>query len=120
MIGIQDYRDIHHKLKMEMPKFKKYFPLITSILVVLMLSSCAINLVKSDQANQALRVFLEQSAQGEYDTATTQYAGGYVKLVGLNPDLNANNHAAQSQFEYRVVEGDDGQFQVLDMPVYIP
>jgi hypothetical protein len=25
-----------------------------------------------------------------------------------------------SQFEYRVVKGDDGQFRVLDMPVYVP
>jgi len=26
----------------------------------------------------------------------------------------------QSQFEYRVAEGEDGHFRVLDVPIYVP
>ena len=157
---------------------KKHFRLITSILVVLLLSSCATSTGKKDQAQQALRDFFEHLAQGEYEAAAAQYAGSYETLVSFNPDLDPDDHVAlwqsgcqfnglqcltvrtatfttladsgeyiftvefnahdgslfvlgaccgeepvtpsQSQFEYRVVEGEDGQYLVLDMPVYIP
>jgi len=158
--------------------FKKYFTLIASILAVLLLGSCATNAKKQDQAHQALQVFFERLAQGEYEAAAAQYAGSYETLVSFNPDLDPNDHTAlwqsgcqvnglqcltvrtatfkevneaggyiftvefnaqdgslfelgaccgeepttqpQSQFEYRVVEGGDGQFLVLDLPVYMP
>ena len=106
------------------------------------------------------------------------YGGSYEILVGYNPDLNPDDHAAllqngcllngfqclsmrtvtfkeitpkgeyiftaefnnpdgslfelgaccgetpttppQVQFEYRVMEGGDGNFAVLDLPVYVP
>jgi len=158
--------------------FKKHFTLITSIFAVLVLSSCATSTGKEDQAHQALRVFFERLAQGEYEAAAAQYAGSYETLVSFNPGLDPDDHVAlwqsgcqvnglqcltvrtatfnvmagpglyiftvefnahdgslfvlgaccgedpttpsQSQFEYRVVEGEDGQFLVLDMPVYVP
>lgn len=157
---------------------KKHFTLITSILAVLLLSSCATSTGKKDQAHQALRDFFEHLAQGEYEAAAAQYAGSYETLVSFNPDLDPDDHFAlwqsgcqinslqcltvrratfnvmadsgeyiftvefnahdgslfilgaccgeepvtpsQSQFEYRVVEGEDGQYRVLDMPVYVP
>ena len=158
--------------------FKKHFTLITSILTVLLLSSCATSTGKKDQAHQALQDFFEHLAQGEYEAAAAQYAGSYETLVSFNPDLDPDDHVAlwqsgcqinglqclavrratfnvmadsgeyfftvefnahdgslfvlgaccgeepvtpyQSQFEYRVVEGEDGQYRVLDMPVYVP
>ena len=158
--------------------FKKYFTLIINILVVLLLGSCATNTGKQEQAHQALRVFFERLAEGEYEAAVALYGGSYETLVSFNPALNPNDQAAlwqsgcqvnglqcltvrtaifkevsdtgeyifiiefnahdgslfvldaccgenpttppQSQFEYRVVEGGDGQFRVLDLPVYIP
>ncbi len=158
--------------------FKKCLTLITSILVVLLLGSCATNTGKQEKAQQALRVFFERLAGGEYEAAVAQYGGSYETLVSFNPALNPDDQAAlwqsgcqvnglqcltvrtaifaevsdtgeyiftiefnthdgslfvldgccgenpntppQSQFEYRVVEGGDGQFRVLDLPVYIP
>lgn len=158
--------------------FTKYVRFISSTLVVLLLSSCATNTVKRDQAQQSLRVFFERLAQGEYEAAAEQYAGSYEILVSFNPDLDPDDHAAlwqrgcqvnglqcltirtatfkevseasdyifivefnnldgslfelgaccgenpttplQSQFEYRVIEGEDGQFRVPDMPIYVP
>jgi hypothetical protein len=158
--------------------FKKYFTLIINILVVLLLGSCASNTGKQEQAHQALQVFFERLAGGEYEAAVALYDGSYETLVSFNPALNPNDQAAlwqsgcevnglqcltihaatfkelsntgeyiftiefnahdgslfvldaccgenptkppQSQFEYRVVEGWDGQFRVLDLPVYIP
>jgi len=156
--------------------FKKYFTLITSISAVLLLSACATNTGKKEQAQQALRVFFKRLAQGDYEAAA-QYAGSYETLVSFNPDLDPDDCAflwqsgrqvkglqcltvrtatfnevtdpgeyifavefnaqdgslfvlsaccggeptslPQSQFEYRVVEGGDRQFQVLDLPIYI-
>lgn len=158
--------------------FKNNFTLFTSILIALLLSSCATNTVKKDQAHQALEDFFERLAEGEYEAAAAQYGGSYKTLVSFNPDMDPNDHAAlwqsgcqvnglqcltirtatfnevtdigeyiftvefktqdgslfelgaccgedpttppQFQFEYRVVEGGDGQFRVLDMPVYVP
>jgi len=158
--------------------FKKYFTLITSIWVVLLLGSCATNTGKQEQAHQALKAFFERLAGGEYEAAVALYDGSYETLVSFNPDLSPNDQAAlwqsgcqvnglqcrtvrnalfkeisitgeyifttefnahdgslfvldaccgenpttppQSQFEYRVVEGMDGQFRVVDLPVYIP
>ncbi len=158
--------------------FNKHITLITSILVVLLLSSCVTSTGKKDQAHQALRDFFEHLAQGEYEASAAQYAGSYETLVSFNPDLDPDDHVAlwqsgcqinglqcltvrratfnemaesgeyiftvefnahdgslfalgaccgeepvtmsQSQFEYRVVEGEDGQYRVLDMPVYVP
>lgn len=157
---------------------KNYYTLITSILVVLLLGSCATNTGKQEQAQQALHVFFERLAGGEYEAAVAQYGGSYEILVSFNPALNPDDKAAlwqsgcqvnglqcltirtaifkevsdtgeyiftiefnaldgslfvfdaccgenlttppQSQFEYRVVEGGDGQFRVLDLPVYTP
>ena len=157
---------------------KNYYTLITSILVVLLLGSCATNTGKREQAHQALQVFFERLAGGEYEAAVAQYGGNYETLVSFNPDLDPDDHAAlwqsgckvnglqcltihaatftelsdageyiftiefnahdgslfildaccggnptkppQSQFEFRVAEGGDGQFRVVDMPVYIP
>jgi len=158
--------------------YLKHVHLITNILVVLLLNSCATNNGKIDQAYQALQIFFDHLDQGEYEKATAQYAGSYGTLVSFNPDLDPDDHAAlwqsgcqvnglqcltirkatfkevseggeyifivefnnldgslfelgaccgenptaspQSQFEYRVVEEEDGQFRVLDMPVYVP
>jgi len=58
-------------------------------------------------------------------------AGEYLFTVEFNGhegilfefDACCGEHPAtppQSQFVYRVVEGEDGQFRVLDMPVYVP
>lgn len=58
-------------------------------------------------------------------------AGEYIFTVEFNGrdqilfelDTCCGEHPAtlpQSQFDYRVVEGEDGQFRVLDMPVYVP
>jgi len=158
--------------------FKNFFPLITSILVVLLLGSCAKNSGKQEEAQQALQVFFERLAGGEYEAAVAQYGGSYEILISFNPTLNPADKAAlwqsgcqinglqcltvrtaifkessntgeyiftiefnardgslfvldaccgenpttppQSQFEYRVGEGEDGQFRVLDLPVYTP
>ena len=158
--------------------FKKFFTLITSILVVLLLGSCATNSGKQEEAQQALQVFFERLAGGEYEAAVAQYGGSYETLVSFNPALNPDDKAAlwqsgcqvnglqcltvrtaifkelsdtgeyiftiefnahdgslfildaccgekstmppQSQFEYRVVGGEDGQFLVLDLPIYTP
>jgi len=158
--------------------FKKYFTLITCILNILLVSSCATNLEKQDQALQTLQSFFNELAQGQYEVATTHYDGSYETLVTFNPELNPEDHATlwqsgcqmnglkcltvrsatfkevndagefvfivefsdidgnlfklgaccgeepstqtQSQFDYRVVEGEDGQFRVLDLPIYMP
>ena len=58
-------------------------------------------------------------------------ADGYIFTVEFNTNSGALFELgaccgeepatpSQSQFEYRVVEGEDGQFRVLDMPVYVP
>jgi hypothetical protein len=157
---------------------KNNFTLITSILVVRLLGSCATNTGKQEQAQQALQVFFERLAGGEYEAAVAQYGGSYETLVSFNPALNPDDKAAlwqsgcqmnglqcltirtaifqevsdtgeyiftiefnaldgslfilgpccgenptinpKSQFEYRVMKGGDGQFRILDLPVYIP
>lgn len=158
--------------------FKKYPILITSVVVVLLLNSCVTKAAKTEQAQQALQIFFEQLAQGEYAAAADRYAGSYETLVTFNPDLDPNDYPTLwrygcqmnglqcltvrtatlnevtdtgeyvftvefntpdgnrfelgaccgeepttpplYQFEYRVVEGGDGQFRVLDLPVYMP
>jgi hypothetical protein len=158
--------------------FKNYFTLIKSILVVLLLGSCATNAGKQEQAHQALQVFFERLAGCEYEAAVALFGGSCETLVSFNPALNLDDQAAlwqsgcqvnslqcltvrtafftevsdtgeyiftiefnahdgslfvldgccgenpttppQSQFEYRVVEGGDGRFRVLDLSVYIP
>ena len=164
--------------KRSMIMFKKDFILITIILAILLVGSCATNSEKQDQALQVLQGFFEKLAQNEYDMAVAQYAGSYEILVSFNPDLDPDDYVAlwqsgcqlnglkcltirsatftrvneagefvfivefnapvgslfvlgaccgeepvtpsQSQFEYRVMESEDGQYRVLDIPVYVP
>ena len=173
----------HNHILGELPLFSRLihisrFILITSILAVLLLNSCATSTAKKDQAHQALQGFFEHLAQGDYQEAAAQYAGSYETLVSFNPDLDQDDYVtlwqhgcqnnglqcltirratfngmadsgeyiftvefnahdgslfvlgaccgeepvtpSQSQFEYRVVEGEDGQYRVLDLPVYVP
>jgi len=156
----------------------KYIHLVASILIVLLLSTCAMNTGKQGQAQKALLDFFGHLALGKYEAAADQYAGSYEILIEFNPTLGSEDHAAlwqngcevnglecltvrsatfqgineageyiftvefnrrggilfeldaccgedpttppQSQFVYRVVEGEDGHFLVLDMPVYVP
>jgi outer membrane murein-binding lipoprotein Lpp len=157
---------------------KIYSKLFTGILAVLLLGSCVTNEAKKEQAQQALQVFFDQLAQGEYAAAADQYAGSYETLTTFNPDLDPDDYPTLwqygcqmnglqcltlrtatfqevtntgeyvftvefntqdgrrfelgaccgeeptspplYQFEYRVVESTDGQFRVLDLPVYMP
>ena len=74
--------------------FKKYFTMIINILVVLLLGSCATNTSKQEQARQALQVFFECLAGGEYEAAVALYDGSYETLVSFNPVLSPNDQAA--------------------------
>ena len=74
--------------------FKKYFTLITSIWVVLLLGSCATNPGKQEQARQALQVFFERLAGGEFEAAVALYSGSYETLVSFNPDIDPYDYAA--------------------------
>jgi len=67
-----------------------------------------------------IATFNEVTAKGEYifTVEFNDLAGNLFVLdacCGENPAT-----PPQFQFEYRVVEGGDGQFRVLDMPVYVP
>ena len=73
--------------------FKKDFILITIILTILLVGSCATNSEKQDHALQVLQGFFEKLAQNEYETAAAQYAGSYETLVSFNPDLDPADHA---------------------------
>ncbi len=64
--------------------------------------------------------FNERTFKGEYIfTVEFETADGALFVLeaccGENPTT-----PPQFQFEYRVVKGGDGQFRVLDMPVYMP
>ncbi len=64
--------------------------------------------------------FNEMRPQGEYVFAVefSNPDGGLFVLeacCGAHPTMSP-----QTQFEYRVAEGEDGRFRVLDMPVYVP
>jgi len=64
--------------------------------------------------------FNERTAEGEYIFTvefSNQDGSLFVRQACCGEDPTT---APQFQFEYRVVEGGDGQFRVLDMPVYVP
>ncbi len=64
--------------------------------------------------------FNERTAKGEY-ILTVEFNLPDGSLFVLEACCGENpTTPPQFQFEYRVVEGGDGQFRVLDMPVYMP
>ena len=66
------------------------------------------------------RTFNEVTSGGEY-IFTVEFSNPDDSLFVLGACCGENpTTAPQFQFEYRVVEGGDGQFRVLDLPVYIP
>jgi hypothetical protein len=163
---------------MKFKRFTESLIRLTCIPAVLLLSACATNIGKQEQARLALQNFFEQLDQGEFESAAGLYGGSYETLVTFNPDLDSNDYPALwrygcqmnglqcltvrtatfqevtnsgeyvftvefntpdgrlfelgaccgeeptmtplYQFEYRVVEGGDRQFRVLDLPVYMP
>ncbi len=64
--------------------------------------------------------FNERTFKGEY-IFTVEFETPDGALFVLEACCGENpTTPPQFQFEYRVVEGGDGQFRVLDMPVYMP
>lgn len=149
------------------------------VLMSLLLGACAPMNDKTGQARQALVDFFSHLEEGDFDTAQELYGGSYEVLIGFNPSLDPDDHAALwenacslngfqclgvrtatfkeltvqgeyiftvefnlpdgtlfvlgpccgatetemppvSQFEYRVIEDTDGNYVVLDLPVYVP
>ena len=152
--------------------------IVMLIFIMLMPSACASNNRDKQQAHRVLVGYFEELSEGNYRAAADLYGGSYEILVGYNPDIDPDDHAAlwqrgcltnglkclairtvtfnertpsgeylftvefnnsdeslfildaccgdnpvsppKFQFEYRVVEDDDGNFRVLDLPVYVP
>lgn len=64
--------------------------------------------------------FNEKTAGGEY-IFTVEFSTSDNRLFERGPCCGEDAATPpQSQFEYRVVQGGDGQFLVLDLPVYVP
>jgi hypothetical protein len=81
-------------------------------------SGCQVNGLQCLTVRTAL--FKEVSNTGEY-IFTIEFNAHDGSLFVLDACCGEDpTTPAQSQFDYRVVEGRDGQFRVLDLPVYIP
>jgi len=62
----------------------------------------------------------EVSSKGEY-IFSVEFSNPDDTLFVLNACCGGNPvNPPIFQFEYRVIEGGDGQFRVLDLPVYVP
>lgn len=82
-------------------------------------TGCQLNGLKCLTVRSA--TFTEVNEAGEFVFTVEFNAPDGGGLFTLWPCCGEDPNApTQSQFEYRVVEGEDGQFRVLDLPVYTP
>jgi len=80
-------------------------------------SGCQVNGLKCLTIRTA--IFKEETDASEY-IFTIEFNTKDGSLFELGACCGENpTRPPQSQFEYRVVEGEDGQFRVLDLPVYV-
>jgi hypothetical protein len=81
-------------------------------------NGCQINGLKCLDIHAA--TFNEITASGEF-IFTVEFITPDENLFVLDACCGENpSTPAQFQFEYRVVKGRDGEFRVIDMPVYLP
>ena len=65
--------------------------------------------------------FKERTSAGEYlFTVEFSNSDGSLFSRGACCGEDPTNTPPTSQFEYRLTQGEDGKYRVLDMPVYVP